>query len=151
MLASIINKLSNKTKISTEFIRFVLIGGTSFVIFYTLNNSFVFGLDYLVDSQDETARGLIVWNSYIVAYLIAFVYNFNLSKNWTFKSSSENVKSKAIRFFAVNTINALAGAGFVTALDYLGVPPWISQPFFIGMQTIWTYFFYKLWVFEEKS
>lgn len=153
-IVSFIYKIASKTpmigdKFTEEFIRFVIIGGTSFVIFYTLNNSFVFGLDSLIDPETDHTRAAIVAGSYLSAYMIAFLFNFSLSRSWTFKSKGANYKKQAVKFFAVNTFNALAGAAFVTVLDYAGIPPFISQPFFIGMQTIWTFILYKKWVFQN--
>lgn len=173
----IVEKLSaifSKTPIigkyfTEEFIRFIFIGGTSFIIFYTFNNSFVLGLDALIDSDNDIVRGLIVWNSYITGYIIAFIYNFSMSKNWTFKDAHMDEKGdvfqleiedrkrhkkmriQVLKFFLINTCNAVAGAVVVTLLDYAGIPPWITQPFFIGLQMIWTYALYKFWVFPVKQ
>ena len=157
--------------ITEEFVRFLIIGTTSFLIFYALNNSIVFTLDHFLDPASKTVRGLIVWNSYITAYLLAFVYNFSLSRNWTFKekldrdivgmvedsqkkeigcSPTGRITKQISKFFIVNAFNAFSGAIFVTILDYAGVPPWASQPIFIGVQTIWTYLLYKKWVFTTR-
>ncbi len=153
-LISIIHKISNRIPVlgkyfTEEFIRFVFIGGTSFIIFYFLNNSFIFLLEKIYSSQTSTARGLVVWNAYIVAYLLAFIYNFTLSKRWTFRNQSVTYREQLLKFFTVNIFNALTGAAFVTILDYIGIPPYISQPFFIAIQIFWTYFLYKRWVFSD--
>lgn len=155
-IVTFINKVSSKVPyigryLTEEFIRFAFIGGSSFIIFYILNNAFILVLEEIIESDTDFMRGFIVWNSYILAYLLAFIYNFTLSKNWTFKNKDNNYKSQVSKFFAVNAFNAFGGAAFVTILDYAGVPPYVSQIFFVGMQTIWTYILYKKWVFKERN
>lgn len=153
-LHSIANRVPVVGKFFTEeFIRFVFIGGSSFIIFYTLNNLFILILEHLIGSSNDQQRAIIVSGSYITAYFIAFLYNFALSRQWTFqqgKANATQVRTEAFKFLFINILNALGGAIFVTILDYFGIPPFVSQPFFIAVQMVWTYFLYKYWVFNHK-
>ncbi len=137
-----------KKYINEEIIRFLVIGTSSFALFYFLNNSFLILAEAIIPSRSKVQRAIMVATSYLIAYILTFIYNFTSSKKWTFKiKSSENIRRQMIKFFSINTANALAGAIFVTILDALGIPPYISQIFFTAMQTIWTYLLYKYWVF----
>ena len=130
--------------------RFLIIGTSSSVLFYVLNNAILLAITKIFKTHSAGERAILVSSVYLVAYSIAFVYNFLLSKNWTFKKrGKETIKKESIRFFLVNTANAIGGAIFVAILDYFGIPPYISQIFFMAMQTIWTYLLYKKWVFSN--
>ncbi len=141
-----------KELFQNEVYRFLLIGGSSFLLFYALNNSILFILKFPFDNPNKITRAIIVSSAYLISYFLAFIYNFSFSKNWTFKSKNkEAIKKESMKFFIVNTFNAIAGSLFTTILDYFGIPPYISLIIFTSAQTIWTYFLYKLWVFGVQK
>lgn len=137
-------------RITKQFLRFVSIGSLAFYIAYTINNSLIFLLDSIIKPDEDHIRWIIVIFSYLTAFIFSFTFNFNFSRKWTFKMTGRNKNSQLRKFFVVNTSNALAGATFVTILDHNGISPLVSQPFFIAMQTFWTFFLYRGWVFRQK-
>ncbi len=145
----IINKF-----VSKELLKFLFIGGTSFIIFYSVNNLTLLLIDSIFDYDSKNIRALIVASVYIFAYIVAFIYNFCLSRSWTFGEhlktirSTTSINNHVIKFFIVNATNAIVGSIVVTLLDRIGFPPHFTQPGFIALQTIWTYFLYKYWVFK---
>jgi putative flippase GtrA len=134
--------------ITEEFIRFFIIGFAAFLIAYLLNNILIFVFSAIID-PGEAERAAIVSISYIIAFIISFIFNFHFSRKWTFKSTSPNYKEQVTKFLIINIFNAIAGAIIISALDYVGIIPLISQPFIIAVQMFWSYFVYKVWVFKE--
>jgi putative flippase GtrA len=148
-LHEIIRKLPFIGKhISQQFMRFFVIGFSSFVIAYSINNILVFIFAGILN-PNETLRAIIVAVSYIIGFIISFIFNFYFSRKWTFKSTSQNYQDQVSKFLAVNVFNAIAGALIISALDYIGIPPLISQPPIIAVQMFWSYFVYKIWVFKD--
>lgn len=158
-LVEVLYKIAKKLPIVNKFVtkeilRFLFIGSTSFIISYSVNTGLLLVSEKIFNYDEGARRGAIVIIVYLIAYLIAFIYNFTLSRNWTFQEQiiSKDIKHKVnkhiLKFLLVNTFNAILGALVIALLDQFGIPPYISQPFFIAAQTIWTYFLYKFWVFS---
>ncbi len=156
MIDSLINKafeISQKFpvirgKLSIKFMRFFVVGSTAFIINYTINNTLVFSFTKILD-PDKTGRWIIVATSFFVAYTIAFVFNFTASRKWTFKSTSPDYKTQMVKFFIINAFNAISGSVVMAVLDNFGIPPYVSQPFFIATEMIWSYLLYSRWVFKS--
>lgn len=152
-LTAYLNNLTNKIpiigeRITEELMRFIVIGSSSFIIAYVLNNGLIFILDSTINPETDFQRASLVWFSYISAFLVSFTFNFNFTRKWTFKITGPGLRRQLTKFFIINICNALAGAAFVTSLDLIGISPLISQPFFVAMQTLWTFVLYKKWVFS---
>jgi len=133
-----------------EFIRFLVIGTSAFLINFAVYHSTVFLLEELFDTENKVLRALMVGLPFLFAYFIAYIFNFTMSKKWTFKNTSPRTKVQATKFLLINTFNAISGSGFIALLDYFGIVPLISQPIFVATEAIWSYILYKFWVFKEK-
>ncbi|MBN1331452.1 GtrA family protein [Candidatus Dojkabacteria bacterium] len=132
-----------------QVIRFLIIGTSAFLINFAIYQSLILLLDHLIDSNDDIIRALIVGLPFLLAYFIAYLFNFYMSKKWTFKNQSPQTARQAFKFLAVNTFNAVSGAIIIAILDNIGIPPIIGQPLFVACEAFWSYLLYKLWVFKE--
>ena len=71
---------------------------------------------------------ILVW---IVGFLVANLYNFQLNRSWTFKSSKHARWWKEFwPFLAVGSVAALAGMFFKVALKDPASPVYLPEPYF---------------------
>jgi putative flippase GtrA len=134
-----------------EIIRFLIIGTCAFLINFAIYQTSIRILEAIFDTNNDILRALMVGLPFLFAYFIAYLFNFTMSKKWTFKDQSPKKGVQAMKFLLVNTFNALGGSGFIALLDYFGIRPIISQPIFVAMEAFWSYLLYKFWVFKKST
>ena len=122
-----------------HFIRYLLVGGTTFVL--------SFGLLKVLHGN----LGLSVATSTFTAYIISFIYNFTLNRWWTFSAAdTKNLHKHIIPYsllFIFNlTYSVLMEHYLSQHVNYL-----IAYPFVIVTQTIWTYYIYKNVIFTKSK
>ena len=132
-----------------ELIRFLIIGTSAFIINFVIYQSTLALVENLIDTNDDFTRALVVGLPFLLAYVVAFLFNFYMSKKWTFKDVSPQTGTQAIKFFSVNTFNAISGVVVIALLDNIGIIPLIGHPMFIATEAIWSFLLYKFWVFKE--
>lgn len=136
------------TRISEEFLRFFVIGGTSFVITYTINSALVLFIQKVLNINQGTET-ILVGIAYIIAYAISFSFNFTFSRTWTFKATGSKYIYQLRKFIVVHITSALVGAAIIATLEHIGMTPLITLPLVTGAQMVINFFIYKKWVFKE--
>lgn len=111
----------SKNKKIFEFIRFVIVGGTSTIIHYSIY--------YLLHNLFNIQLNI----SYTLGYGISFIFNFMASNYFTFKTKV-SVK-KGIKFIIAHFINYLIQIGLLNVYIKIGIPSVIA-PIFIFIVSI---------------
>ena len=91
--------LGNFKKNILEFCRYILVGGSAFVIdigLVWLCNEFIFSGNY-------------IYLSVFIGYTIGLIYNFFLSCGFVFENGFEKIRNKEISSFIIFTIIGLIG------------------------------------------
>lgn len=121
-----------------QFVKFAIVGASGVVVnlavavlLHKLNGGtsqagrILFGLpgtDYFVRYRH------LVW---LVSFLVANVWNFQLNRAWTFRSSKHaSWWSEFVPFLTVGTVAAGAGLVFITLLTHKNSPVYLPDGFF---------------------
>lgn len=118
-----------------HFVRYLLVGGTTFVIDFSL----------LVILHGYLKLNLGASTS--VAYWISITYNFMLNRYWTFDAREKESLARHISTYLILLIfNYLFTVTFVSIvgahINYI-----IAKALAVGIQMIWTYPVYKKYIF----
>ena len=118
-----------------HFVRYLLVGGTTFVI--------DFGLLFMLHGK----LSLNLAASTSVAYWISISYNFLLNRYWTFDvREKESLLRHITAYFTLLMANYLFTVVFVsivgTHINYV-----IAKALAVAIQMIWTYPAYKRFIF----
>jgi len=128
-----------------ELVRFVIVGGASFVIDLGLFNLLVYGPGHPLGSKPLTAKVISV----VIATLASWIGN----RHWTFSAKRTGQKGRELLIYGVlNAVGALIPVGTLALSRYsmhLAGPLEDNAATVIGIAiaTIVRYFGYKLWVF----
>ncbi len=136
-----IYKLKNLSRYLYQhhFVRYVLVGGTTFLIDLSIL--------YIL-------HGVLKLNlagSTSVSYWIAIVYNFVLNRYWTFDVREKtNLKNNITTYFILLVFNYLFTVTFVsivgTHINYI-----TAKILAILIQMSWTYLIYKNYIFIKRE
>lgn len=124
-----------KTLYRHHFIRYLFVGGTTFIL--------DFGILYVL-------HGFLKLNlaaSTSVAYWVSISYNFALNRYWTFDSrEKESLKRHITTYMALLVFNYLFT---VTLVSIVGehISYVYAKALAVAISMIWTYFIYKNYIF----
>lgn len=135
--------LEEKKDLLFEFFRYILIGGSSFVIdFLTMIvfNEFVF-------------RGEHLYISVFMGYMLGLIFNFVLSCSYVFKNGFQKIKNKEFQCFMIFVIIGTIGLGFTEVLMYffvslLSVNYLLSKAITSIIVLFWNYIARKVIIFK---
>jgi putative flippase GtrA len=120
------------------FIRYVFVGGTTFIIDFSI----------LFILHGKLGIGLVIATS--IAYWTSILYNFSLNRNWTFSANEKNALSKHILMYGLllgfNYVFTVVFVSVVSHYIYFGTAKILA----VGIQISWTYFIYKKIIFLPK-
>lgn len=89
----------------------------------------------------------------IAADAIGWTLNYIVQRYWAFNSDHMRLSemAHASRFLIIESIGFVLDYLIIGGLKYIGITPYIG--FFIssGFFTVWSYFWYKYWVFPEEK
>lgn len=131
---------------SEQFIKFVISGGTAFVVDFcvlticleVLNfNLYVLGIISLAN---------------LLSLLCGMTTTFVLNRFWSFKATNSKVYQQGAKFLAVHIFSMIMNSllfGLLT--QYLFVSPYIAKIGVTGLQVIWNFPLYKFFVFRNKG
>lgn len=125
--------------ILNEFLRYVIVGGTAFIIdFSTLYILTEFlHLHYLFSA--------------VIGFIVGTIVNYNMSKKWAFKNTLEaNFKA-----FLIFTLVGIAGLGLTefgmwVGVDKLDINYKITKIIVAAIVLIWNFILRKLLVFNNE-
>ncbi len=131
--------------------RFVFVGGTAFLLDYFINNVLVLILNITPHIESAVAN--------VFSVTISGIYNFYLSRKWTFKSSDPRSGRQMIKFAILSVINLIISSASVSVLVYIfdGVFSSIdvffvqsaSKLFVTLVLGVSNYFIYQLLIFKD--
>lgn len=135
----------NKTKELTlylynhHFVRYLLVGGTTFIIdfglLYSLHSKFKVGLDI----------------STTIAYWVSIVYNFILNRYWTFNArEKESLKKHLLIYCSLLLFNYAFVIIFISIMSH-HINYIVAKAIAVLLQMIWTYPVYKKVIFVPLS
>lgn len=90
--------------------------------------------------------------SKVLADIIGWSLNYLVQRYWAFASSGKHLSEMQHlgRYLFIETIGFILDYAIIAGLNHIGITPYIG--FFIssGFFTVWSYFWYKYWVFPER-
>ena len=124
--------------LKTEFARFVIVGGISAVLEYSLYFLFKLILEYLIAN--------------VLAFGLTNVVTFILSKLYVFEPSGKRKRHEAALFF-IFLIGALAvnQAVLWSLVEFAGMDDKIAKALAIAVTVIWNFFTRKHFVFKNRE
>lgn len=118
-----------------NLVRYLVVGGSTFAI--------DLGLLVLLHG----AEGVWLPLATAIAYCIAIIYNFCLNRWWTFSASeNKSVREHIIPYSILLGFNFLFTVLFVSLLSHF-INYAVAKVLAVAIQTTWTYFCYKHFVF----
>jgi putative flippase GtrA len=117
-------------------VRFVLVGGTSFVLdagtLFLLHGVFKLWLPLAT----------------VLAYAVAFIANFGLNRKWAFAADNGHVGRQLHRYLYLVAANLILTVIGVQGLTWLGLPYLVSKVVTSGVVAAINYVAFRLWVFR---
>ncbi len=127
-------------KLSKQFAKYMAGGTLYFWVGYG-----VFGLCYSV----------FKWNwlpSKIAADVIGWSINYLVQRFWAFSAQHHlSEMEHAGRYIFIESIGFVLDYAIIGTLKWLGVTPYIGFFISAGFFTIWSWLWYKYWVFPDKK
>lgn len=132
-----LEKVRKDTSTTFQVIRFLIVGGLSFVV--------DFGTLWFLHVTLGVAAGI----ASILAFLFSFFANFFLQKLFTFQSQKRTRRS-LILYILLATFNTFATGIIVGGLT--GLFGWVNSKIIsVALISIWNFFAYKYLVFVAKA
>ena len=122
----------------TSVLRYLLIGGSSFVL--------DFGLLFLL----HEALSVPLWLATAVAFLASFAFNYLLQRAFSFTSNSAHGPA-LIKYTLLVLFNTVAISLIVSGFDFLGASWEVGKIIATALTTLWNYFFYRFWIFPANK
>jgi putative flippase GtrA len=89
----------------------------------------------------------------LLADAIGWSLNYFIQRHWAFAGASKHLSEMqhARRYIIIESVGFVIDYAIIGGLKALGITPYIG--FFISAAffTVWSYFWYKYWVFPEKT
>lgn len=124
---------------SPKFVKFVLLGGVSYVFAFFQ----MFSYTQLLDISYAPA--------YAITQVCMYLLNFTLARHWIFHSVAENPYKQGIKFFfAVVIFRFIDWCLFILLTNYIGIKYYLSIFLAMAFVFLFKYFAYKKKVFSDK-
>jgi putative flippase GtrA len=119
-----------------SFVRYVIIGGSTFAMDFGL----LVLLHGLLDVNLLLATTISYWTS--------IVFNFYANRHWSFGAKGSPIARHLVAYGTLLAVNYLFTIGFIAVATHYGMHYTIAKVLSVGIQTSWTYFAYKRIVFR---
>lgn len=134
-------KQKAKNIYNSSFFRYIVIGGSTFLI------------DFLLLIILHGGFNLNVLVAASISYWVSILYNFLLNRYWSFKIKGNTDLYKHIFLYA-----ALLGFNYLFTITFLAITVnyyhlnyMISKLIAVGFQITWTYLIYKNVIFKPRN
>lgn len=119
-----------------SFVRYVVIGGTTFTLDIGLLVLFheVFNLPVIFSAT--------------ASYWLSIAFNFIANRLWTFGASESSIGRHLTFYLALLGFNYLFTIGFIAAATHMGMHYTIAKVLALACQISWTYIAYKKVIFR---
>lgn len=130
--------------------RFLFVGTSAVVIDVSVNYFIVLILHLYAPIESGIAN--------VVSISVAFVYNFTLSRKWTFQSNSPNKKKQFIKFLGLNITNLITSTLLIAllVLIFKEIIPFRESTIQIlfkiiitAIYAVFNYIIYQKWIFKD--
>jgi len=121
-----------------KLIRYLISGGTSFVVEYSsfLVIVYIFSIE--------------AWVGQAISYSLALVVNFLLIRNWTFGHyKSGNVQKHLVKYGLLVAFNLPVTTLLIYILASVNIPAFLAKLFVVVLVTIWNYIIYEKIIFTK--
>ena len=128
-----------KKRLSVQFIRFLIVGGTATALHYVILVALV---------QTSIAQPIAAST---IGFAVSAVLNYVLNRHFTFQSS--NPHAQAFPRFMIVALTGLAlNAGLLWGFIKVGVPHYLLSQLFATVGTLlWNFFINKIWTFSTNT
>jgi putative flippase GtrA len=120
---------------------------------YMAGGSLYFWVGYGVFAIGYSALHLGWLPSKVAADVIGWSLNYIVQRRWAF--SSDHLKLSEMqhvgRYLFIETTGFIIDYSIIAGLKYIGITPYIGFFVSAGFFTVWSYFWYKYWVFPEQK
>jgi len=122
-----------------QLIRFIIVGGLSTVLNYSVFSLFYFfGVFYVLAS--------------VVGYVSGLILGYILNRSWSFSSVIDNKKIEFLFYSLAYLFSLLLSvASLRLAVDNFGISPWIGNLIAIAVSTIINFISLKLIIFNKQA
>lgn len=126
-----------------EFLRYILIGGTAFLI--DIGIMFLF--------KEYIFQGKYLYLSVFIGYMAGLIYNFYFSCKFVFENGFNKIKNKEFQSFIIFTIIGIIGLLLTELLmkifvDIIGIYYILSKILTGGIVMFWNYIARKVIIFK---
>jgi putative flippase GtrA len=94
---------------------------------------------------------LPAWASQAGSYSIAIVFNFILTRNWTFRANTVAAKSQFAKYLLLILINLPLTTLMMNILDIWEVYPFIAKLIVVVLVASWNYIIYDKLIFKNED
>jgi dolichol-phosphate mannosyltransferase len=119
-----------------QLLKFCIVGASGYVVnlivYYTMIHGI--GAQYLVAS--------------VVAFLVAWLNNFVLNRQWTFPKIGTSPVTQAAKYLVVSVIGLVVNLGILWALVHVGTDTLLAQAIAIAAVTPLTFVLTRSWAFR---
>lgn len=119
---------------------------------YMISGGAYFWSGYLVFFLIDKGLGLAFFWAKSISTLVGWTVNYLLQRYWVFKNPelSKHKTEVTGRYTFVTLMNFVLDYFIVYGLKVIGITPYIGQFVSAGFFTVWSYLWYKFYVFPEK-
>ena len=140
--------LRHLRKLNREYIKFLVIGLSAFLIDFSILNTLV----YVFGFRTQLFNFVLVAN--VVSTVTAVLFGFYFHKHWTFNSKSyKKIKNELFLFVGLQLFNIVVynSVVFNIFVNVFEVPIPISKILVAGMQMVTSYIVMKFWIFSNSE
>lgn len=141
--STIVQKV-HKVVSSLQFIRFFIIGISTFVLDFVLLSLII--VLFQIPSDEHLKQTL----ANITSSAVAIVVNYTIQRNWAFESKNKNVAKEAGKFIAVHIFNLITYQTLLFSVVNYFLPAWLTKIIVTAVQIISSFVLYKVFVFKTK-
>lgn len=126
-----------KSRVSTEFYKFIMVGSWSTVINYGMFYALLqlVGINYLISSA--------------IGFICGVFAGYELNRRWTFRVGKEKSYTEYIKYFTIYMLSLLLSLIFLKCTVYIiGLDPKVANILAIGLTTCTNFIGIKIMVFK---
>jgi len=119
-----------------SFVRYVVIGGTTFAF------------DFLLLVALHGVLGINVLVAASISYWTSIAFNFIANRFWTFGATETHIAKHALAYSVLLGFNYLFTLAFIGTSTHFGLHYTIAKILAVAVQIPWTYYAYKRIIFR---
>lgn len=122
-----------------SFVRYVVIGGTSFAI------------DFLLLIGLHSSLGVNVILAATISYWTSITFNFLANRAWTFEVGEQSIMKHLVAYLTLLAANYLFTIAIIAIGQQLGIHYTVAKVVAVVIQMAWTYLVYKKVIFKSQE